>query len=47
LSETTNQNTAKPLSIISEGTEKINDKCGKTIVAGKLFIWMMYRDQIK
>jgi hypothetical protein len=26
---------------------KINDECGEMIVAGKLFIWAMYRDQRK
>jgi hypothetical protein len=28
-----------------KGPWKINDECGKTIVAGKLFIWETYRDQ--
>jgi hypothetical protein len=27
--------------------QKINDECEKTIVAGKLFMWVMYRDQKK
>jgi hypothetical protein len=30
-------NTVKPLPIICERTAKMNDKCGKTIDAGKLF----------
>jgi hypothetical protein len=29
--------TVKPLSSVSEGTAKINDECGKTIVEGKLY----------
>jgi hypothetical protein len=30
-----------------KGPRKINDECRKTKVAGKLFIWEMYRDQRK
>jgi hypothetical protein len=26
-----------------KGLRKINDECGKMIVAGKLFMWTMYR----
>jgi hypothetical protein len=37
----------KPLSVVSEGTVKINDECGKMIIVGKLFIWSMYRDESK
>jgi hypothetical protein len=37
----------KPLSIVSKGTMKNDDECGKTIVAGKIFILAMYRDQRK
>jgi hypothetical protein len=28
-----------------KGPQKINDGCGKTILAGKLFIWVMVRHQ--
>jgi hypothetical protein len=31
-------NRVKPLSIIFERTVKTNDECGKTTVAGKLFL---------
>jgi hypothetical protein len=31
--------------MVSKGTTKINNECGKMIVAGKLFILSMYRDQ--
>jgi hypothetical protein len=40
-----NGKAVKPLFIVSEGTAKVNDEWGKTIVAAKLFIWAMYRDQ--
>jgi hypothetical protein len=40
-------NTVKSLSILSEGTTKINDECGKTIVVGKFFTCVIYRDQRK
>jgi hypothetical protein len=36
-------NTAKPLSIVSERSEKINDECGKSIDAGKLLISYYFR----
>jgi hypothetical protein len=38
-------NTVKPLSIVSEGTANISDKCGKTIAVRKLLLWAMYRDE--
>jgi hypothetical protein len=37
----------KPLSIVSEGTARIHDECGKAIVVGKFFMWTMYREQRK
>jgi hypothetical protein len=27
------------------GQRKMNNECRKTIVVGKLFIWVIYRDQ--
>jgi hypothetical protein len=30
-----------------KGLRKINDECGKMIVAEKVFIWAEYRDQRK
>jgi hypothetical protein len=33
------QYTVKPVSIVSEGTTKINDECGKMIVAGQEAGW--------
>jgi hypothetical protein len=36
--------TEKPLSIVSEGTVK-SKEMQENIVAGNLFIWVIYRDQ--
>jgi hypothetical protein len=38
--------TVKPLYVL-KGLRKINDRCGNMKVEGKLFIWVMYRDQRK
>jgi hypothetical protein len=38
------RNTVKTVSTISGRTVK---KCRKTVVMGKLFIWVIYRDQRK
>jgi hypothetical protein len=39
--------TVKPLSIICERRQEINEKLEKIIITGNLFIWAMYREKRK